>query len=426
MTLKTYQGTFDQQNAGFQDFLSKNPDIDIVWPSCNFHDNASFLSALISNALDADLLSVSYNHTHTQKLFSKGFCMDLSQSAILSSLVKKIYPSIQKLIMYEGKVYGIPHSVSFPNPTVNIHEWKKLQLTDADIPKTAESFLDFLENHIAYYSHEAPSLRCLGDSDWSTTDYRAWILNKIILEIQMQAHHAGMPLHFDASVLKPLFERAMEIAYQLYQLEGDMTAPALFVDTGDRINWTPPQQLLSFRLHRQDPTLIKGYLSFWSINKKSNHAEDCIRLLEHYQTGTTPGNHPEVFLFQDAVPIENPEYAALMDARTQEITQLQAQLDALPSDSFETRSIKNQLSLAIGQRSTTENQRWVMSQSDLCEYQNMQNNLVFLPPNLFSEGDTQRNYQQLLQQVCAEQISVDSFLQALNQIVRLYQLEQGL
>lgn len=111
-TIVSYGGTLEYE-PGYQQFLVKHPGTTIEWPSQVFSTRAEFTNALLTGTYTCDMFVWRTNQVDWQLLMEKGYCYDLSQSAVLVEAVQKMHPRIAEQAMRDGKLFAIPYAVGF-------------------------------------------------------------------------------------------------------------------------------------------------------------------------------------------------------------------------------------------------------------------------------------------------------------------------
>ncbi len=428
-TLITYGGTFSQKNSGYQEFCKENPDVQLIWSDADYYPASAFITALLTGEFKCDLFTQRTDQADWINLMSKGYCLDLSNSVILSEATKNMYPSIAAQGMFDGHLYAIPTQISFTYYRINVEPWIGMGFTEDDVPQSFSEFLDFLAIWCDRVEDD-PEMEVVAFGGWENPDSSAYTIlltEMLINEIIMEKQYYHDDLVFDDNELLELLERCSVIGERLSQCENKSYSGTLFEQYSSKIWPETSAYIVYLKINDNCPKLIKSRASMWAINANTKHADLCIKLLEKAAVGITNLSHKDdLFIYQNSQPRINPNYESDKEYWTQA---KDAVVVALQDDdiSGETRyDLEDKLSSYSEAIKRTEINKWLVSPEQLSDYQNVVNGLYFAPINVFdNSSEGYDSIDNLLKQFASHSIDASQLIKKLNTVADMLRLEQA-
>lgn len=431
-SLTSYQ-LLIEGTEGYDVFLGKHPTFKPVYSKAYYPNTAAIASAFLTKEFDSDLFSMSNLFFDSNQLMSKGYCLDLSGSTIISETVHKMHPSIRNQAMHEGRIYAIPDVIMFDLLMIDRNVWQEAGLPD-EIPDTMEEFLSFLETWCDWLE-ENPYSEFRITNMWDAASYNessytelltGWIINNYI----MYAQYTGNPLPFDADILQPLLERAMVIGKRLYENEphigynNENAGRALFVSSYSQMWPQNADDIVFLRMNEEQPKLINCCLLMTAVSINTDHPELCIELLEDMITHMS--GEKRAFLMQECEPVINASVENQLNNFEARISEIDAQLATdNPNESLCTELELERTNL-LAKCSSLRNSLYIMSEAQIESYQSFGNTLYIAAPSVFAAGT--EDYVILInlqRQFASGTINVDKFLNELNRMAQMIQMELG-
>ncbi len=423
----------DTWDEGFKLFQAAHPDI-TYGRTDEYYSNASVLAGkLITRELDSDILGLQLSEINVKEIIEKGYFLDLSDSTIISNAVSQMISTIAEAGMYDGKIYGLPYFVAFDYWYADTDAWEQAGLDISQVPHTFPEFLDFVEAWCERIEEEPEAnIRIDAEYDptmYSDSFYTLLFTGMLLDEYMMQKDYAGEDLTFDADELAPLLERAKELGQRLYEAEPAIQVSdesfgySLFKQT-TRPSWPNDSNLMvSMRLDESQPKLVRTIVSVLTINSATNYPDDCMELLE--RMAENPGYENKPFLYLNSEPVEQKSYASNLEATKNHIAETETKLQDDSLDEEEREELEEALSSYQTVLAQSEETRYVVSPTQLADYQQNYGNLyVTISGTLAAGTDGFNNMTDLKKQFASGLLSVSDFLSQLNHLAQMIRLEE--
>ncbi len=423
----------DTWDEGFKIFQSAHPEV-TYGRTDEYYSNTSVLAGkLITHELSSDILGLSLTEINVKEIAQKGFFLDLSDSAIISNAMNQMFPTIAAAGMVDGKIYGLPYFVAFDYWYADAEAWEQAGLDVSQVPHTFPEFLDFVEAWCERIEEE-PEAYIRIDSEYDASlynsSYYTLLFTKMLLnEYIMQKAFANEELSFNEDELTPLLERAKELGQRLYEAEpaiqvsDEIAGYSLFRST-TRPSWPADSNLIvSMRMNEEQPQIIRTIVNVLTINSATASPELCIELLE--RMAENPGYETKPFLYQNAEPVEKKSYASDLERTKNQIKETEEKLKDTTLDADEREELEEALSNYQNMLAHADESRYLVSPAQLADYQqNTEHLYVAVSGPLDAGTDGFNNLTDLEKQFAAGILSTSDFLDQINRLARMIQLEE--
>ena len=162
-----------------------------------------------------DIYALAYDSNEFSALRRRGYLADLSGNAQIAEGIDRMYPYVQAALKQDGKIIGIPISVSGQTLGINRKIWTRLGKTEEDLPKTWDQFFDWLETLPDLLSEDVPLV-----GYWEDRTYvRATILALLLTEYQVWMDGKGEDYLFNTPVLNGLVTRLNNVDYDALRIK---------------------------------------------------------------------------------------------------------------------------------------------------------------------------------------------------------------
>ncbi len=422
---------------GYQTFVQAHPDVSVQTCPQYYETTSTFANALNLGELTCDLFGLDTFYDW-QALIEKGYCADLSDSAMISNIMSQLYPNIAALGIKDGHIYAVPYRITFRNTLFNEDALAMCDWEDEPTPQSFPELLDFadrwcdlIEENGAYeglrlHAGWVPGL-------YGEGTYSAWLISLLIDSYITQTHYAGEPLDFNNQELIDLLERCMTVGRRLYALEPKPRN----TDSGDGIGFlvTAPQNLwptnanriVCFRLNDQQPVVLKAVVNMYAIYSGSSQTELTLQLLESILAGKEdPSNFQKQLLFADAEPKLDSNYDYAVSIHKKHLAETEAQLQNPNLTTDEQLALEDDL--AKWQQKLIEDEsdekKYLVSAAKLASYREKEPYFYFETPNAFNAStEASSQLTSLEEQYANGVINVETLVRELNRIVRMSTLE---
>lgn len=420
---------FDKQ--GVTQFLEMHTDVSLEMTDWNYSTTLELANMLITRSLDGDFYVLAQDMLNREILMSKGFCLDLSDSKILTGMVDRLHPHIAEQLMYDGHLYAWPFDMTFSYMRIELDAWNEADLTIEDIPKSFPAFLDFLDRWCDRMENDPDlNIHVMGGIDeypeLTEGFYVDWLLELLIHQVVMQQQYAGESLHFDDEEICTLIHRCDDIGRRIYWAESQTRMGRIGLFTiPNTFEWPETEEYLVYlRLNDSQPKLIEARMGMVSINPATKYPELCVELLERFATSPAGMTPIDQYIFKDAQPRTMVGYEENLAAYQAQIERIDHQLKDSSLSAEESLQLNEELALYNMFLEDAVANKWKIKPAALADYKSHVGLLYFPVPSILTETDAGSQIAKLRGQVSDGAISVDQFIRRLREIVLMIQLEQ--
>jgi len=432
----------DESGPAYQHFISAHPDV-------TFEDNTDYIDTtselvgqLITKQFNYDIMGLSSSMIDPQIVMEKGFYLDLSQNETIRQAVESMYPAFREAAMYDGKLFALPYGLGFNYMQIDSNAWQEAGYTDDDIPQSYGELLQFLEELCERLEND-PDLpihlymRVNAMGDYDASDYTIlltdWFLRDYIIQKQM----AGETLSFNDEELEFLLEKTKTVCSRLFSAERYLSPKEenkgiSLITEGIQMYWPKEgKYVLFFRINDQLPKIIHVRLDTLSVFAGTQYPELCIEMLENivnYEVRGSNTNYANAYLYQDSGPIENDLYEVNRIPYQKIVTNITNQLAQEDLEPLERRSLEEELEEANASlREYDEERKYSVTQGMIDSYKQSVDQIYVVTPSPFASGTTTgTQYQNLVKRFAQEQITTKQFLDKLNELAYMVQVEDGI
>ncbi len=400
-----------------------------------YRNTYEWSAAVITGSFEADVFSVSNMAYDWRALADKGFCADLSGSAIIREAVGRMHPSIQSELMRREQILGIPTSIQFDFLLVDDIGWAEAGYGESDVPKTFTALLDFLEGWVQRQERDPqPDIGVIAswaEEVYGPSSYIDWLSQLLLDSYIMQQQHAKEPLSFEGEHLPLLLERVKQVGAAIYRIEPQVTGPKQLIATsfGPGFMWPGrvSQRLISPRLNEDQPQLLPCTMHIMAVYGRSRRQPLATQLVEDFLTQRRwfIPLYPEYF-YTDGQPVKNPRYAESLAHWTAKAAEAKARLASPDLSLGDRNQAQEELARFEGYLEDTKAREYSLSPEQLQDYKSLAPHLSFpMASPYVTWTDTGQNYETLRKRFVAGNLSASDFMQALRQMARLVILEEG-
>ena len=366
-------------------------------------------------------------------LREKKYLVDISSSQVLMDTVGRMYPHLTKDLLMDGKLFALPVSLEVYEAS-GYYEgaFEKAGVPVENIPTTFDELFDFIVTwHDEYYEeNEGMELfeYCF--------DARATLFYMIYASQTYAAARSGETLTFNTPTIRHLLTRLDELQpifdvvcpksddYDSYEYT---TNNALFsLDQCMPLPRSYPQQdydstPMPLALDENTPAVIRPYMEVMCVNPYSTNVDAAIDLMEyiaqHFEITYLTAMMPDM---ND--PIEYTGYDRSLSYWQNEIDLLEKQIAEASEDQLpDLRENLKYAQDALNQLETMG--RFGATAEDIQWYREHIAPALTLPTSKYmSSGSTEQMYSARLRYVDG-QMSVDEFIQEIDRIVWMVQME---
>ena len=142
LRVKPFSWSSATENAVFN-FMNEHSDISVVRE--DYGDENTLLQSMMNRDGDVDVYLIDLDSGAFGAILERGFAADLSENAVLTEAVEKMYPFVKESLSRDGKLAAVPLEIMGSAIGYNPEVLEKMGMTEEDLPKTWNKFLDFLK-----------------------------------------------------------------------------------------------------------------------------------------------------------------------------------------------------------------------------------------------------------------------------------------
>lgn len=366
-------------------------------------------------------------------LREKKYLVDLSSSRALTDIVSRMYPHLTKELLTDGKLYGLPISLEvYESSGYYKGAFEKAGVPLEEIPTTFDELFDFIVTwHDKYYEENE------GMELFEYCFDARWSLFSMIYDAQMHAAaRSGETLTFNTPTIRHLLTRLDELQpildvvcpksddYDDYEY---ITNNALFtLDQCTPLAHTYPYSddrafPMPLALDENTPATIRPYMDVMCVNPYSQNVDAAIGLMEYVAQSF------HITFLTDMMPdmndpIENPDYDRNLSYWQEEFAAVEKQMAEASEDQL--RDLKDRLDYVKECiESIEKGGRVGMSAEEIQWYREHISPALVLPTSQYMSSGSMEQMYSARQRYVDRQMSVDEFIQEIDRIVWMVQME---
>lgn len=415
----------NSMNPGFKQFQLDHPEITLVQNEKYYMSTEELASDLFLREMKCDTIQLLQLFIDERIIADKGYVVDLSSSEVIKREISRMHPFIQQQVIRDGRIIGIPESISFQYTSILMDVWEEAGYTEEDIPHTFPEFLDFLDAFAERLADDPSAGFCIintwDETLYDETNYTEWLLKLLLDEYVREQLYAGQMVRFADNELVDLMNRCKEVGQKLYMYE-PMNHGKTFLEETQSYRWPRNATILSLPLYDGQPNLLSCYLDITGVSSLSQQQDIAIELLEYMVSNCR--DEFAVYFYPDAEPLIDPNYEQSIEHWTNKISETEKQLedenlDIATRDDLEANLRKYQASLA-----DRESRKYLMSEEQLQQYNTYIPYMYVYHPSKFSDATgVDWEVKQILKRFAAGQVTAENALKELDQKAWMMEME---
>ena len=411
-------------HEAYQRFCEDHPDLTVTADLSRYYTNSDLVGAFLTGEFPYDVFTMDTSTFNLEKLFDKGYCVDLSGSEVIREAVEQMHPAIQRLVTLNGAIYGLPSSARIAYLRYNPEAWEQAGLSEADVPDSFPAYLDFLDAWLERLEDDPNNTFSVhgyfDESLYTEATYTELLTKQLIAEHTQQSSYAGVSLRFNAPDFLSLLRRCEITGRRLYALDPGPYGKALLFETSSFI--TNLDELVPLRLTPEQPMLLGATLHLALIYAGSQHQENAIEYLEDCLR-VMPDN-AWATLARDHGPVVNDDYEQTVALWQERVDAARAQLETVSeAGHFEAEDALETLEFILADVAAPEN-RYTITEEQMALYQAYGDKLYFQPPSVFqADSEQASNLRSLISQFAYGRIPAEMLVKRLNELAIMLENE---
>lgn len=398
-------------------FMQLHPDITLVDVGENI--NINFAEAFVTGQLDFDVAEVNIDNKQIQRLFEKGYFLDLTQDSRIKEKADKLYESIKKAVFLDGKLCCFPNRVQFENMFYMTDEFRKeIGISKEEMPETTEELLDLLiKLQEKLKANGEGYMKCLGESP-------KYDVFQYVQEAYVENYDFNnKPLDFDTEEYRRLMGKVQKLV-SLVPSQQAMSGAVLFPRDFNVLNYDV-ENLFRIPLKKGEAPKYRLWFSAYIINPKSKNIQAALDFVNHqisYNSNEFQ-QRDKVFLFNEKhEPIKNPLFESNMASLKEKIELLEKSI-LNEKRAVRKREMEEDLKrMKENFENIEEHEKYFLSQSKIDFYQKKFIDHVFISPrheSIFTNSRLEKYIKNFLN----NSIKVDAFVNEISNMEKIKQLE---
>ena len=415
------------------DFADARGDASVVLQRSG--DPTSILQAMMNRDAQVDIYTLNYQSSEFEALKNRGFLADLGINDELKAEMNRMYPFLQKALVQDGKIIGVPAGMYGSALEYRTDIWEKLGKKAEDLPKTWDQFFDWLETLPELL--EANDLALV--ETWTNREnFRYSLMQMILQQYQEYLAAEGMEYAFNTPILKKLMERLDAVNYDalgisdasydedggFYMGDDEYKEPLIdFWGTVTMPSWNNNMKILPLSFEEGKDPILPVTMTVAFVNPYSEHAEAAAQFLALSLKNLPLATRYSIYA-DLTEPLRYPdfeEYKENMAKWAEEAKEMAEKAETEEEKEAWEETAKNYAeSLA-----DLDNTYWMFSPSAIQEYQER---APWLCPisydfamSMVSDGTD--SYYDTLNAYAAGQMSAEEFLSGIDKKVQMMRLE---
>lgn len=421
-----YLGGCGQADKAYWELVKAYPDVTVRTSSNIYLSTNEIINAFVCGEFPFDTFRMNSSSFDFRKMIEKGYCGKLTESAFLRGEAERMLPSVQRLILRDGELYGVPSLCNIQYYMYNPDAWEAAGLSEADVPASFEEYLDFLEAWAERIrvnpEYEISVCNAFDSEQYGAHSYILHLVDLLLSNYIMQCNYAGEPLRFDTPTFRTLLTRCQEIGAALYAYEPEEKGDLALFDV--RNGMRELAHMVPLRLTAEQPVLIKATLYCAFLNVRSGEKEIATQYLENCLTYLDAD--AGAYLYSDAQPIEDKQFLQLLTGLENAIRSLEKRLSDESLTPLEQTALRDKLEekqTLWAQMSESEN-RYLISEKDLENYRRYGDCLYFQAPSVFDPATEEGvNVRRLRDRFCMGELPAEQLITELNNLAWMLEME---
>ncbi len=427
------------QNAmemSYKEFAVKRPDIPVVLKDTPFESAELLMQDMAAGSSDLYCLKIDELDYHS--LMEKGYTASLSNSEMLLSQVREMYPVLQKELFRGDDLAAFPVTLTGQTLGYSKKALSELGLTENDLPHTFPELMDFITNWDADYGMDHPSLALFRDELFG--DAKQMFMGLMIQYYSAHYQKMGQNMTFETPLMEKLLaaletadfsalktkdvQKAMagNVTYSISVAgAAEQPATALFTlyqeavlsEYGFMMNDFVP---LPLALDDGLDPIVPASLTVYIVNPYSPNQDLARAYLDHFAVWRSPLSRSAMSPNYNE-PIISTLYEVRKAEQEKELGDIKAQLQAASDD--KKKELEDSLKRAEEHLAFLESMKWQVSMDDLNAYRERVNWLTVNTINPLTLLAQDQSMAALVGRYTEGQMSLRELLKALEQKLQM-------
>ena len=413
---------YDGIEAQLRDFAKLHPEIAIEYVLDVPREADKLLESM--KTVEADLYSRRLDSDFIH-LRDRKYIVDLSSSDALVSTVAGMMPNLTRELLVDGQLFALPVGLETTMPGYNPEAFEEAGIPLEKVPTSYEELLDFL---LLWRDEYLPDHENIAFFDYAPDLYTSLIEDVIDAQI-LTCVAEDVPVTFDTPILRALLRRLVDLKSAIYEVSPTTEnwysgEPALFThhhDSRPRAYGGDRTVALRLSLDRQTPPVIHAHLPIMYVNPYSANTDAAIALLEYLAQHLDISTATALIVDRND-PIEGIGYAVFLPEAQEQVAL--AELALAQATDADRIDLEEALQLAQDYLAFVESERIVMTSEEIAQYKQEIAPYYTCMTADFAAVNNSEQISHLRQRLVDGQLGADEFIQQMENILQMMQMEQ--
>ena len=359
-------------NAAANRFGESHGDISLVTEENG--DESTLLQAMMNRDGRVDIYLAGLESSAFRAVYDRGFLADLSENAKLTETVERIYPNMAEVLKKDGKLVAVPVYLSGEGIGFYPAALEKLGMDPAELPKSWEAFLRFLEEELPERLEGKPV------SAFESYSYEADLRVTMMAQIlgQYTVNHPGED--FDTEPLRSLLERVQKLDLESLGVhpdtedeEGGMTyyggedqkEPLFMSYASYAVSTYEGPRPLPLALAEGEEPVMPFTMTVAFVNPFSEHLPEAETFLETLAESLDSATRYSLFPDQNE-PVRNPNFEEIKKTTEKWLGYARANLEK--ADEEERETWEKAVEEYEQQLENADRDSWLISPDNIAQY----------------------------------------------------------
>lgn len=425
----TIAGERAQSDAAFLAFSEAHPEAAIRYREERLNPE-EIVQAMMSASSEIDIYYLNTSNEAFRALTRRGYAADLSQSKTLMGLTERMFPVFQNALVKDERLVAFPKSVNAYSLTISLPAAETIGLEREEWPGTWEELLDLIERWEEEYSKEFPEISLL--DPYQLADLKGTLLNELMRAQAVSMNQNGGQTSIDSPFMRNMLEQLDSMNFAAFETERDFSRGFLYDPEKVLLNvgWPDMPQdlyreegkgaLLPARSEGEKP-MIGVDMYVYIINPYSKNMDLAIEYLE--TRAETMEEGLQATLCADwREPIRDPDAENELKLCEKRIAEKKEALGTAADD--QKQALENTIRRMEDWKQAILTRGDLWTEEQLAEYRELTDHFVLIE-NWYFSGSGSTEIQQIIARYLDGELSSDQMLSALDQKLRMMQMEEG-
>ncbi len=379
-------------------FMRDNPDIPVVKTESLDMNSEQLVAALQDEQNPADIFMI-VTVLGMESMKDKGYLADLSATPGLQDLVARMYPEVQRALMQDGKIYGVP-----ANFVLGGWRWNepKIEELGLDIPTTMNEFFQLIGTWEEDYAEDNPDLTLT-----PLITGKVGLISQALNDYLITYETGDAPIRFDTPAFRDVLATIAELPVEDVSLEELRKNPLALLNAQQKEALIEPMVYDMFNQYgkRDDetgkplteirpplpfepgtPARSMGQMIVYVINPRTKNMEQAQKFIE-YALEHMPDETRVAVLPDENEPVRDPDYEEGKKRLQDELAEAKGRLDTV--DPADKQALEDRITVMEKALANAEQLSWSVTAEAIAAYRQLAPHMSLMTGSVIMNVDNQ-------------------------------------